>query len=235
MSKGRWFGALAACALAAAALWAPASGADGDAPVSTELLRSGSGSVAGAAANTTIFVIAGTPSANQINAMGDSTGRLVVSSPQGIVEPDGKEPECVQDSPTQVSCMPGYIGAFAGDLGAGNDTFTAQTSLPILIGISLVSQERPMAGGSGNDRISGGLGGDLIAGGPGHDALLGFGGADLLKGEAGRDTLAGGGAPDALYGGGAPDRLAGGAARDFCHGGGGIDAAKSCNVTRKVP
>ena len=128
-----------------------------------------------------------------------------------------------------------YIGAIAGDLGGGDDTFSAQTTLPTLIGISLVSQERPMMGGTGNDRIVGGLGGDLITGGPGHDALLGFGGGDLMRGESGRDSLSGGGSSDMLMGGSGRDKLQGGAARDLCNGGGGHDTAKSCNVTRKVP
>jgi Ca2+-binding RTX toxin-like protein len=225
----------AACVLGAAAYVAPASGAGEDGPLSTNLQQVKPRGGASAAANTTIFVLAGTPNANTISASGDSTGRLVITSPDGIVEPDGPAPECSQDSPTQVSCMPGFIGALAGDLGAGNDTFTAQTSLPTLIGISLVSQERPMSGGLGNDRIAAGLGGDLILGGPGNDALLGFGGGDLINGETGRDTVSGGGAPDDLLGGAGPDRLHGGSARDLCNGGGGVDTAKSCNVTRRVP
>lgn len=226
---------VAACALTAVALAAPASGDGGGGPLNTSLQRVEPRGGAGAAANTTIFVLAGTPNANTLNASGDSTGRLVITSPEGIVEPDGPAPECVQDSPTQVSCMPGFIGALAGDLGAGNDTFTAQTSLPTLIGISLVSQERPISGGLGNDRITAGLGGDLIRGGPGNDALLGFGGGDLINGEAGRDSVSGGGAPDNVLGGPGPDKLHGGSGRDLCNGGGGVDTAKSCNVTRKIP
>ena len=227
---------VAACALGAAAMVAPASGDGGGAgPLSTSLEQLKPRGGAGAAANTTIFVLAGTPNANTIDAFGDSTGRLVITSPEGIVEPDGPAPQCVQDSPTQVSCMPGFIGALAGDLGAGNDTFTAQTSLPTLIGISLVSQERPMSGGLGNDRIAAGLGGDLILGGPGNDALLGFGGGDLINGGTGRDSVSGGGAPDNLLGGPGRDKLHGGSGRDLCNGGGGFDTAKSCNVTRKIP
>ena len=226
---------VAACALGAAAIVAPASGDPGDGPLSTSLHQVKPRGGAGAAANTTIFVLTGTPSANTINAFGDSTGRLVVTSPEGIVEPDGPAPECVQDSPTQVSCMPGFIGALAGDLGAGNDTFSAQKSLRTLIGISLVSQERPLSGGLGNDRISGGLGGDLIRGGPGNDALLGFGGGDLIDGGTGRDRVSGGGASDILLGGPGRDKLHGGSGRDLCNGGGGFDTSESCNVTRKIP
>lgn len=211
------------------------AGAEERAPVSTALERLMPADGASASTETKIFTLAGTPIANNITAYADPTGRLVLSSPEGIVEPDGPAPECVQDSPTQVSCIPGYIGAIAGDLGAGNDSFSASSTLPTLIGISLVSQERPLRGGSGRDRIGGGIGGDLIDGGPGRDALLGFGGGDLLRGGAGRDSLSGGGAPDRLLGGPGPDRLDGGAARDLCNGGGGTDVARSCNVTRKVP
>ena len=142
-----------------------------------------------------IFALTGRRPRTTINVFADAGGRLVITSPEGIVEPDGPAPECMQDSPTQVSCVPSYIGAIRGDLGGGNDTFTAQTTLPILIGISLVSEERPLSGGPGSDRIVGGLGGDLITGGAGGDALLGFGGGDLIGARAARDNLSGGGPP----------------------------------------
>lgn len=213
---------------------ANAAGA-GSAALTSSLQSARPAGLATASADTTIFVLTGTPTANNVSVFADAGGRLVITSPEGIVEPDGPAPECVQDSPTQVSCMPSYIGAIAGDLSGGDDTFSAQTTLPILIGISLVSEERPMMGGTGNDRIVGGLGGDLITGGGGGDALLGFGGGDLIRGESGRDNLSGGGSSDYLMGGSGPDKMRGGAARDLCHGGGGVDTAKSCNVTRKVP
>jgi Ca2+-binding RTX toxin-like protein len=209
--------------------------AEEPAPVASKLVRAQNGSGASAASNTTIFVIQGTPMANHLTASADSTGRLVVSSPEGIVEPDGPAPECVQDSPTQVSCIPGYVGALAGDLGGGPDSFSANPRLTTLVGISLVTQQRPLAGGPGRDRIVGGLGGDLITGGDGRDALLGFGGGDLIAGEGGRDSLSGGGASDRLLGGAGRDRLDGGAARDLCNGGGGADTAKRCNVTKRIP
>jgi Ca2+-binding RTX toxin-like protein len=223
---------LAACAVVAAV--PAATGADrGGLTSSLETAAPARG--AHASADTTIFLVRGTPAMNTIIVTGDPTGRLVISSPEGIVEPDGDKPECVQDSPTQVSCMPGFIGAIAGDLGGGSDRFSAQSTLPTLIGISLVSEERPLAGGAGNDVVSGGLGGDLITGGSGRDALAGFGGGDLVRGDAGRDTVSGGGAADNLLGGSGPDKIHGGAGRDLCNGGGGTDAAKSCSATRKIP
>jgi Ca2+-binding RTX toxin-like protein len=224
---------LAGCVAAAVTVASPAAAER--APITSSLQSARPAGLAGASATTTIFRISGNPAPNTISVFGDAGGRLVVTSPEGIVEPDGPAPECIQDSPTQVSCLPNYIGAIAGDLSGGSDTFTTQTTLPTLIGISLVSAERPLSGGPGNDRIVGGLGGDLVNGGPGDDALLGFGGGDLLRGESGRDTLSGGGSSDNLMGGSGDDKLQGGASRDLCNGGGGLDTAKSCNVTRKVP
>lgn len=224
---------LALCALAAP-VWAGAP-SDHPGPIGSSLVRAQPHGGASASTDTTIYLIQGTPAVNNVSAFNDSTGRLVISSPEGITEPDGPAPECIQDSPTQVSCNAGYIGAIAGDLGGGNDVFTASSSMTTLVGISLVSDERAMVGGSGRDRIIGGLGGDLIAGGGGQDALLGYGGGDLIRGDAGKDTISGGGSSDNLIGGSGPDRLDGGAARDLCNGGGGVDSAKSCNVTRKIP
>ncbi len=232
LRRARRVALLAACAVAAFG----SAGAGADRSMLTSSLQSARpAGLAAASAETTIFVLQGTSAANNISVFADAGGRLVLTSPEGILEPDGPAPECIQDSPTQVSCQPQYIGAIAGDLGGGDDNLSAQTTLPILIGISLVSQERAMMGGTGNDRIVGGLGGDLVTGGPGHDALLGFGGGDLVRGEGGRDSLSGGGSSDVLMGGSGRDKLQGGAARDLCNGGGGHDTAKSCNVTRKVP
>lgn len=224
-----------ACAAASAA---QAGGAEpgpppGASTSSLQVARPAKG--ASAATETTIFMVSGTAASNNLTAFNDGTARLVITSPEGIVEPDGSAPDCVQDSPTQVSCRPGFIGAISGDLGDGTDTFTANASLSTLIGISLVVEQRPLSGGPGRDRIVGGAGGDLISGGGGPDALLGFGGSDLLRGESGKDNLSGGGSPDVLMGGSGPDHLDGGAAKDLCNGGGAIDTAKSCNATKKVP
>ena len=232
--KGIRVGLVATCAAAVLASATAAGGAD-RAALTTSLESVQPAGLAGASADTTIFRLDGTWVANNISVFTDAGGRFVVTSPEGVIEPDGTAPECVQDTPTQVSCVPNYIGAIRGDLGGGDDTFTAQATLPTLIGISLASEERPLSGGTGRDRIIGGLGGDLITGGSGADALLGFGGGDLVKGDSGRDSLSGGGSTDSLIGGSGEDRLHGGAARDLCNGGGGVDTAKSCNVTRKVP
>lgn len=234
----RRLGAVCAAALAVCAGLAVSAGAAAPAgPTGSSLRVAAPGGQAGAKAvsTTTIFVITGSAAANSLTAWNDGAGRLVISSPQGILEPDGTKPDCIQDTPTQVSCRPGFIGAIAGDLGPGDDVFETQEPLTTPIGISLVSEQRPLSGGSGRDRISGGRGGDLLDGGAGDDEAFGLGGTDLLRGRGGRDTLSGGAAADSLFGGGGADKLSGGAARDRCNGGGGRDSAKSCNVTRKIP
>ena len=231
---------LLALATAGALAAVPAGAGSGSrtagSPVGTAIERlAGGGGKAGDSGITTIFVIAGTASDNVLSLAADPSDRLVITSPQGIMEPDADRDECRQDSPTQVSCTPGFIDAIAGDLGPGDDSLTAQPSLRVLVGVSLVTEARWMAAGPGRDRISGGAYGDLITGGPGADTLLGFGGDDLIKGETGRDTLFGGADSDKLLGGKGADALRGGPAKDFCHGGPGIDTAKSCNVARRIP
>jgi hypothetical protein len=183
----------------------------------------------------TIFTLTGTAKPGRISAYVGPSGRLTVVSPEGITEPDGPAPECTQDSPTQVSCLPGFIDIVAGDLKGGADTFTAAPSLPTGIGADLVGADSPLRGGGGKDRISGGLGNDLLEGGAGADTLLSTGGSDVLRGGVGPDNLMGGGAPDALFGGGGTDRLHGGAARDLCNGGGGVDTGISCDNAKKIP
>lgn len=182
-----------------------------------------------------IFTITGTSLAARINVFTGPSGRLTVVSPEGITEPDGAAPECTQDGPTQVSCLPGFIGAIAGDLKDGPDTFTAAPTLTVSIGVVLAGADRPLSGGAGRDTLTGGDAGDLIEGGAGPDSLLGNGLSDVLRGGPSRDRIAGGMGTDALYGGGGPDRLDGGPARDLCNGGGGADVGISCLTSKKIP
>jgi Ca2+-binding RTX toxin-like protein len=231
--RGKGLGAaLLLCALALAI--APVAHADAGAG-STTALTTGQPPAARAADTLKIFTITGTSLAARINAFTGPGGRLTVVSPEGITEPDGANPECTQDGPTQVSCMPGYIGAIAGDLKDGSDTFTAAPTLDVSIGIVLAGVDNPLSGGGGRDSLSGGPLNDLIDGGAGPDTLLGNGLSDLLRGGPSRDSLVGGTGPDALYGGGGPDRLDGGPARDLCNGGGGADIGLSCLVSKKIP
>ncbi len=179
---------------------------------------------------------------NRISAFTDAGGRLVLSAPEGLGDPDGGGAYCQLDnakpgeaSAQQVSCAPGYIGTIVGDLGAGNDTFDADPSLTVMIGAVIDGQQRPLWGGPGRDRFVGGGGADLLDGGGGGDSLIGAGGEDLLIGEGGGDNLVGGAANDVLLGGAGPDKLGGGGGRDLCRGSGGTDRAKSCELARSIP
>jgi len=179
---------------------------------------------------------------NRISAYTDGSGRLVLSAPEGLGDPDGSGSNCSLDnakagesSATQVSCASGYIGAIVGDLGAGMDTFDADPGLPVMIGAVIDGQRRPLSGGTGRDREVGGALPDLLDGGGGQDSLVGGGGDDLLLGGPGADNLSGGIGDDLLSGGGGSDKMNGGSGRDLCRGGGGIDIAKSCELSRSVP
>jgi hypothetical protein len=164
---------------------------------------------------------------NRISAYTYVAGRLVLTAPEGLRDPDGSGENCRLDnaktgesSAQQVSCASGYIGAIVGDLGSGGDTFNADPALAVMVGAVIDGVRRPLWGGPGRDRLVGGLGG---------------GGEDLLVGDAGADHIGGGAANDVLLGGPGPDRLAGGAGRDLCRGAGDTDRGKSCELARSIP
>jgi len=180
--------------------------------------------------------------ANRISAYTDPTGRLVLTAPEGLGDPDGSGANCVLDnaksgenSATEVSCAPGYIGAIVGDLNGGGDTFDADPGLNVMVGAVIDGIRRPLAGGPGRDRLVGGAAPDLLDGGAGPDSIVGAGGADLLIGGQGADNLSGGGGNDMLLGGAGPDKLVGGGGRDACRGAGGTDTAKSCEIAVGIP
>lgn len=179
---------------------------------------------------------------NRISVFTGPTGRLTITAPEGLSDPDGSGWACELDSAKsgestapEVSCVPGYIGAIVGDLGRGSDTFDADPSLPVMIGAVIDGQTRSLAGGSGRDRLVGGATADLLVGGGGSDSMAGGGGEDQMIGGSGADNLSGAGAGDWLSGGGGPDKLSGGGGRDLCRGGGGLDAAKNCETARGIP
>ena len=158
---------------------------------------------------------------NRITAYNEATGRLVLTAPEGLGDPDGSGANCRLDnakgsetSSTQVSCSPDYIGAIVGDLGSGNDSFDADPFLTVIIGGVIDGQARPLSGGAGRDRLVGGAGRDLLDGAAGPDSLVGAGADDLLDGGPGPDNLTGGLGNDKLAGGGGPDKLNGGAGKD---------------------
>jgi hypothetical protein len=161
---------------------------------------------------------------NRISATMSSDGRLVLTAPEGLGDPDGSGANCRLDnassgeaSAPEVSCAAGYIGAIVGNLGGGSDTFDADPGLPVMIGGVIDGQPRPLFGG------------------PGRDHLIGGGAADLLIGGGGADWLSGAGGNDTLVGGGGNDKLIGGSGRDLCKGGPGTDTAKACELLRGIP
>ena len=179
---------------------------------------------------------------NRISVFTGPTGRLVMTAPEGLGDPDGGGSACALDNAkpgestaTEVSCEPGFIGAIVGDLGRGGDTFDADTSLAVMVGALIDGQARPLSGGRGRDRLVGGAFGDLLDGSGGSDSMVGGAGQDLLTGGPGADNLSGGAAGDTLLGKSGPDKLNGGGARDLCRGNGGFDTGKSCETARGIP
>jgi hypothetical protein len=179
---------------------------------------------------------------NRISVFIGPTGRLTLTAPEGLGDPDGNGAACSLDNAKpsestaqEVSCAAGYIGAIVGDLGRGSDTFDADPSFPVMIGGVIDGQSRPLEGGPGRDRLIGGAVSDLLAGGGGADSIAGGGGQDQLIGGPGADNLSGGASADWLGGGSGPDKLSGGGGRDLCRGSGGFDAAKGCEIARGIP
>jgi hypothetical protein len=223
----------AVIALAAGALAAPAAFA-GDG-ISLGLDQPPDGR-ARAAAPANVLTLSSPAINNRITAFTAPSGRLTLSSPEGFNNPPpSPSGECVQDSPTEVSCNPGYITVILGDLGGGDDSFDGTGLIDVRIGDFAGGVRRPLSGGTGNDRIIGSGGPDVMDGAVGVDALIGGAGEDILTGAAGRDRLSGGASPDVLYGGRGRDKLNAGAAKDGCSGGGGRDSAKSCEFLKSVP
>jgi len=204
-------------------------------PTSTSLDTGGGG--ARAAASLDVFTLAGAPEPNRITAYLDPTGRLVLSSPEGITAPaPAPGGQCRQDAPSQVSCDAGFVDVIAGDLAGGADAFTADPALTVAIGVDATGpMDRPLVGGPGRDRLIGGAGDDLVLGGLGPDFINGAGATDILRGEGGADVVKGGSAPDLLSGGGGADALSGGGGRDRCLGGAGVDTGRSCSEARSIP
>ena len=179
---------------------------------------------------------------NRISVFTGPTGRLTLTAPEGLGDPDGSGLACSLDNAKpaestaqEVSCAPGYIGAIVGDLGRGSDTFDADPSFPVTIGALIDGQTRPLSGGPGRDRLVGGALADLLDGGGGPDSMAGGGGQDQLIGGPGADNLSGGVGNDGLFGRGGPDKLSGGGGRDLCRGAGGFDTAKGCETARGIP
>jgi Ca2+-binding RTX toxin-like protein len=111
---------------------------------------------------------------------------------------------CSRDAAANsVSCS-GNVSSILASLGAGNDSFTVDPSVPA--GVSSVIE-----GGPGEDTLRGGEGDDVIYAGEDHvpDTLEGGGGADVLYGvnifhprkDSGAATMIGGPGDDLMIGG----------------------------------
>ena len=238
---GKILGALAPLLLLTVA--SPAGGAPGDASLRTSIERlQGHGAAAAAPVNLlTISDLRGVD--NRITVFVAPSGRLTLIAPEGLADPDGASGNnCTLDNPqpgvtmaTQISCAPGYVQVIVGELGGGDDTFSAALDLTVPIGAVVDGLRRPLTGGLGTDRIIGGAGADLLDGGAGKDSLSGNAGDDLLTGGPAKDKLKGGPGRDSLFGGGGADKLKGGSARDLCNGGGGRDKGKTCEIRQALP
>ncbi len=125
---------------------------------------------------------------------------------------------CVLNTPHEADCANTdgveSVGRMVVNLGDGNDSFDADSSIPT-----------PMVvlGQSGDDTIDTGAGADFIVGGAGDDSLDGHGGDDLITGGIGGDSLYGDLGNDELGGGPGDDFLDGGAGNDRLNGGSGAD------------
>ena len=179
---------------------------------------------------------------NRISVFTGPTGRLTLTAPEGLGDPDGSGSACALDNAKpgestapQVSCAPGYIGAIVGDLGRGSDTFDADPGLPVMIGALIDGQPRPLEGGPAGIGWWAAPWPTCSRATVELTRLAGGGGQDRMIGGPGADNLSGGGAADWLVGGGGPDKLSGGGGKDLCKGGGGSDAAKSCETSRGIP
>lgn len=154
----------------------------------TSLIVTGSGGVDNATVSFGggTYTVQGAPSANPI-LLGDPNSG-------GCSRDPGSD---------SVSCQ-GPISTIQASLGAGEDTFTVDTSVP-------ASVSSTIDGGPGSDTLRGGEGDDTIYAGDDHvpDTLEGGGGDDVLYGinifhprkDSGAATMRGGSGDDLLIGG----------------------------------
>ena len=108
------------------------------------------------------------------------------------------------DSVTLDASLVGFLGAFAMDGNAGNDTLIATA----ITGVGFFNTQ--FFGGDGADLARGGAGVDFFDGGAGNDSLFGNAGNDFLSGGADNDSLDGGDGDDLVSGGQGNDALLGG-------------------------
>ncbi|MDX6633235.1 MAG: Peptidase serralysin terminal [Solirubrobacterales bacterium] len=224
---------LALAALAGVVVIAGPAHAAGSITTEATTATISAGSGASASASSLELTLNGTPSANHIGASLRSNGDLFVSvpAPETIATPPTAS--CHFESPQSFRCDAGAVGAIAGNLAGGDDSFHAAGNLTILIGAVITdstghSTLDRLRGGDGRDHITGGAGPDGLAGDGGDDRVEGGKGNDVGVGGSGNDLLRGGAGSDLLKGNGGKDKLDGGSGKDSCHGGGGLDLFKRC-------
>ena len=160
-------------ALAVGVLAAPAAGAGGPDGGIALSLQGAFGGGARSAATANVLTLDAPDVNNRITAFTALSGRLTLSSPEGFNNPPpAPSGQCVQDSPTQVSCDPGYITVILGDLGGGEDSFDGSGLIDVRTGDLTGGVRRPLSGGIGNDRIDGGKN---------YDTFFRDGGTDVVK------------------------------------------------------
>ncbi len=98
--------------------------------------------------------------------------------------------------------------------GNGNDTISAD-----------IADENPLLlrGFGGDDTLNGSDGGERLSGGSGNDTLNGDGGNDMLFGGSGDDMLHAGDGDDRVFGGGGADQIEGGSGQDTINANSGND------------
>lgn len=134
-----------------------------------------------------------------------SDGREYVISSKVPLEAGGDLCAHPEERPEELVCRAPAIAGFEVNSGAGDDTVTLTSDIPI---------PATLRGGPGNDRLAGGGASDKIVGGPDRDVLTGRRGNDWLFGGPGPDQLSGGPGDDQLRGGPGKDGLVGGPGRN---------------------
>jgi hypothetical protein len=100
--------------------------------------------------------------------------------------------------------------------GAGNDTFTNATSIPLVA-----------RAGKGNDVLIGGSGHNVLIGGPGQDTLVGGTGTNVLRAGSGSNTLHGGLGTNEFFADKHAQVIANGHKKNVVHGGAKFEQSSS--------
>ncbi len=173
----------------------PSQGADGTA---VELYDS--------ADRSTSLIVTGNGQADKVSVSFGGGGYVVQGLPGGneVLLGDPDSGGCTRDASANAVTCNGAAASILASLGAGDDTFVIDTSVP-------PAASATIDGGKGNDTLQGGRGDDTIYGGDDRDpdTLEGGGGDDVLYGvnifhprrDSGAARMVGGPGDDLLIGG----------------------------------